>query len=76
MTINSYHVVPAPNGGWSVRKYGSDRATRHFETKEVAEAWARELSIKLKSELVIHKRDGTILRKDTFGNDPSSSIKN
>jgi hypothetical protein len=66
MTINSYHVVPALNGGWSVRKYGSERATRHFETKEIAEAWARQLCIKQKVELVIHKRDGTVQSKDRF----------
>jgi len=67
---SSRHVIPALNGGWSVRKSGSSRASKHFENKKEAENWAREVSITQKSELVIHHRDGTIQSKDSFGNDP------
>ena len=70
MSKNTHHVVPAPKGGWNVRKGGSDRASKHFENKEEAVNWARQVSITQKSELVIHKRDGTIQRKDSHGNDP------
>ena len=31
---------------------------------------AREIAKNQKSELVIHKKDGTIRDKDSFGNDP------
>lgn len=62
--------MPDPHGGWNVRKGGSTRATKHFDTKKEAVSWGREVSKKQRSELVIHKRDGTILRKDSYGKDP------
>jgi hypothetical protein len=70
MTKKTHHVIPAPNGGWNVRKGGSERASKHFENKKEAEDWARVVSKNQNSELVIHKRDGTIQRKDSHGNDP------
>jgi hypothetical protein len=66
----SQHVVPAIGGGWSVRKEGATRAVKHFTTKDEAESWARARSIKERAELVIHRLDGTIAEKDSFGNDP------
>ena len=36
MAKNSHHVVPAPNGGWNVKKGGAERASKHFEKKEDA----------------------------------------
>lgn len=71
MKKSSQHVVPAPSGGWNVRKSGSDRATKHFDTKKDAIDWARQISKNQKTELVIHKRDGTIESKDSYGNDPN-----
>lgn len=53
-------MVPSLDGGWVVKKGGSLRATRHFETKSEAETWGRKLSTQQGSVLVIHKRDGTI----------------
>jgi hypothetical protein len=70
MSKNTHHVVPAPNGGWNIRKGGSNRASKHFDNKKEAEDWARQVSMNQKSELVIHKRDGTIQRKDSYGNEP------
>jgi len=70
MAKTTHHVVPAPNGGWNVKKGGSDRASKHFEKKNNAEKWARKVSINQSSELVIHRRDGTIQSKDSHGNDP------
>jgi hypothetical protein len=71
MANKSHHVVPAPDGGWNVKKGGSERASKHFEHKVDAEKYARNVSINQKSELVIHKRDGTIQKKDSHGNDPN-----
>jgi hypothetical protein len=62
--------VPDPDGGWSVKKGGAERASRHFETKSDAIVWGREVSKNQRSEFVIHKKDGTIQRKDSHGNDP------
>jgi hypothetical protein len=63
------HVVPSSNGGWDSKKGGAERASKHFDTKKEAETYSRQLSIKEQSELVIHKKDGKIERKDSHGND-------
>ena len=70
MTDKSHHVVPDPDGGWNVLKGGSDRASKHFEIQQAAIEWARKVSRTQKTELVIHRRDGTILQKDLQGHDP------
>lgn len=67
MAKNSHHVVPGPEGGWNVMRGDALRASRHFETKEDAESWGRKISRQMGSELVIHKWDGTIERKDSHG---------
>jgi hypothetical protein len=63
MSQTSYHVIPAPGGGWSVRRRGAKRSVKHFEAKARAIAYGREISRKWETDLVIHKRDGTIEKK-------------
>ncbi len=70
MTRNTQHVVKNPNGGWSVKRGGALRATKTFDTQKEAISYARELSKNQGSELYVHKRDGTIQSKDSYGNDP------
>ena len=70
MARKSHHVVPDPDGGWSVKKGGATRASKHFDTKKEAVSWGRKVSDKQNSEFVVHNRDGTIQRKDSHGNDP------
>jgi len=70
MAKKSHHVVPNPKGGWNVKRGGSVRASKHFDNKESAISWARSVSRNQKSELYIHKKDGTIQRKASHGNDP------
>lgn len=70
MTRNTQHVVKNPKGGWSVKKGGALRATKTFDTQKEAISYARELSKNQGSELYVHKRDGTIQSKDSYGNDP------
>lgn len=69
MSQKTHHVVPGPNGGWNVVKGGSSRASKHFNSKTDAISWGREVSRNQGSEFVIHKKDGTIERKDSHGND-------
>jgi hypothetical protein len=64
------HVVPGPNGGWSVKKSGSERASKHFKTQHDAVAWGREISKERGTELFIHRQDGSIRSKDSYGSDP------
>lgn len=60
-------MVPSPDGGWSVRIAGAERASKRFSTQQQAITWAREASSSAKGELVIHGRDGTIREKDSYG---------
>ena len=67
---DSHHVVPHPDGGWDVKRSGAERASGHFDTKAEAEDAGREISRNQGTEFVIHRKDGTIQRKDSHGNDP------
>lgn len=64
------HVVPNPNGGWSVKGAGNSRATVNTRTQREAIKIARNIARNQKTELIIHGRDGRIREKDTEGNDP------
>jgi len=70
MAKGTHHVVPNPNGGWDVKKGGSDRSSRHYDTKKQAVDRAREISRNQKTELKIHNKDGKIAQSDSHGNDP------
>ena len=66
----SHHIVPNPDGGWDVKRSGSDRASGHYDRKVDAESAGREISRNQGTELTIHGKDGKIQRKDSHGNDP------
>lgn len=63
------HVVPH-NGKWAVRGEGNSWVTRMYETQRQAQSAARRIAIKEKSEVVIHRPNGQIRDKDSYGNDP------
>ncbi len=67
---NTHHVVPNPDGGWDVKRGGSERASGHFSTKKKAVDAGRIISRNQKTEFVIHRQDGSIERKDSHGPDP------
>ena len=69
MAKKSNHVVPSPSG-WSAKKSGAVKASRTFDTKDKAILFARELSKNEKTELYIHKQNGMIQNKNSYGNDP------
>lgn len=68
---SSHHVVPNPDGGWDVRRGGADRASGHFDTKQEAVDYGREVSRNQGTELRIHNRDGRIGGSDSHGRDPN-----
>ncbi len=71
MAKRSNHVVPSKEkGGWTVKKSGSTRASQSFDRKEDAVKFGRELSRKEKTELYIHKKDGRIQDRNSYGKDP------
>ena len=66
----THHVVPNPNGGWSVKRGNSSRSSGNFETKSEAVHRARKISRNASTELKIHNKDGRISQSDSHGNDP------
>jgi hypothetical protein len=66
----SNHVVSSKTGGWAVKKSGAARAIRIFPTKEEAKKFGVEMSKKEKTELYIHKSDGSIQNRSVYGDDP------
>ena len=60
----SQHVVRR-GGKWAVRRAGSNRATRKFDTQREAIAFARNLARKQKAELFIFGKGG-LIRKGIF----------
>jgi hypothetical protein len=64
------HVVPSPSGGWSVRTSGASRASKTFDTQAAAIKHGKALAKKEHTELYIHRSDGTIRERNSYGNDP------
>ena len=69
MAKRSNHVVPS-SSGWAVKKSGAERASRTFNTKEKAVAYGRDISKSEKTELYIHKSNGMVQNRNSYGNDP------
>jgi hypothetical protein len=57
-------------GGWANRREDSDRVSKIFPTKEAAEQAGRETAKREGVEHLIHKRDGQIGERNSYGNDP------
>lgn len=64
------HVTPHPRGGWQVKGDNNSRATVRTKTQIEAIRIAREIAINNNSEVVIHKTNGKIRDKNSYGNDP------
>lgn len=69
MPKKNQHVVPRDNG-WAIRGAGNSKDTSHHDTQAQAINRAREIAQNQKSEVVIHRPDGRIRDKDSYGNDP------
>jgi hypothetical protein len=63
------HVVPH-NDGWAVKGAGNQKATAVVSTQKEASTIAKEIAINQQSELVIHRPNGQIRDKNSYGNDP------
>jgi len=66
MAKRTQHVISS-SGGWGVKASGSSRLTRYFDTKPAAISFGRSLSSRQKTELFIHKEDGTIQDRRSYG---------
>lgn len=69
MSKKDQHVVRRGKD-WAVRGEGNKRDTSRHETQAKAIERAREIAQNQQSEVVIHRPDGRIRDKDSYGNDP------
>lgn len=63
------HVVPH-NNGWAARVEGNKRVSTVSVTKQDAFQAGREKAIQMKTELIIHGKNGKIQNSNSYGNDP------
>lgn len=69
MTKNNQHVV-THGDDWAVRGEGNSRVTSIHDTQSEAIDAARDIAINRKSEVFIHRPDGTFRDRDSYGHDP------
>lgn len=71
MSKRNPHVVPRSDvGGWAVQREGAGRASSLHDTQAEAIKAARRIAQREHSELFIHRPNGQIRDRDSFGNDP------
>ena len=70
MPRKNVHVVPA-DSGWAVKREGQRMPISQHRTQENGETAARPIARRDRGELIIHRRDGQIRDKDSFGPDPN-----
>ncbi|MBS7120471.1 MAG: DUF2188 domain-containing protein [Dysgonomonas sp.] len=63
------HVVPRGDK-WAVRGAGNSKVTITTNTQKEAFDVARSIAINQESEVLIHRANGKIRAKHSYGNDP------
>ncbi len=66
---DNFNVVPHEDG-WAVRREASKRVSSLHPTQGDAIDRARDQAIREEGEVVIHRPDGRIRDKDSYGPDP------
>ncbi len=66
------HTTPSPEGAGWINTRAAEVVSKHH-TKEKAVEKGRAIARKDGTEHVIHREDGTIGQKNSYGNDPASS---
>lgn len=74
MTTARFHVAPNSSGAWAVLRSGASRASRVFKSQADAVAYARRMARKAGSSLYVHRLDGTIQHRDSYGPDPAPPL--
>ena len=70
MKGRNQHVTKRADGKWQVKGEGARRASFVTTTQGEAIKRARDIAINNRSEVVIHRTDGRIRDKNSYGNDP------
>ena len=69
MTRKNQHVVPRKRG-WAVKGAGNEKATAIHSTQQSAIIQARDIARNQGSEMLIHRTNGRIRERNTYGKDP------
>lgn len=69
MSGKNQHVVPHGDQ-WAVRGAGNSRVTSIHDTQGEAIDRAREIAQNQQSEMFIHRQNGQIRERNTYGDDP------
>lgn len=69
MSRKNQHVV-RHGSDWAVRGAGNSRVTSTHATQVAATIAARSIAENQRSEVVIHRTDGRIREKNSYGHDP------
>lgn len=64
------HAVPHTEG-WAVRREGNQRVSLTYRTQAEAEQAGRDIARRDQTEFFLHRRDGTVRQRDSYGNDPN-----
>jgi hypothetical protein len=68
-------IDPEPHGPhWANKVEGDSQVSNIHDTKNQAEREGREMAIRRKVEHLIHKQNGTIGERTSYGNDPRSRL--
>ena len=69
MGKQTQHVV-RHDDGWALRRSGSSKATRTFQTQAEAIRYGKQVAQNQGTELFIHGKNGQIRERNSYGNDP------
>lgn len=69
MAKQNVHVVPS-GAKWVVKPEGGSQPISTHRTQQAAAEAGRRIAQQNQSELVIHRPNGQIRDKDSYGNDP------
>ena len=69
MSSKNIHVVPH-NEGWAVRREGASRVSSIHDTQGDASQAARQTARSQGGETFIHRPNGEIRDRNSYGNDP------
>lgn len=64
------HVGPTRDGRWYVKTAGNEKRHRIVDTMGEAIVIGRRIAMNRGTELIVHRTDGSIRSKDSFGVDP------
>lgn len=59
----TYVVSTHPDGGWQVKRAGSTKAIKRFDTKAEADAYAKKVAANNGASVLRKKKDGKIQKK-------------